>query len=90
MVTIHVDLPGIELLMRELALLRDAIKDNDCPHTHLHSADAAGEELSSTKLDNQPDEVNSVCHVKIYGWNSEWAVRHGLLPPPKQHHQTKL
>ena len=76
MVTIHVDLPGVQLLIRELALLREAIKENDCPHTHMLSAEVAGEELSSTKLEDQPAEVNNVCHVKIYGWNSEWAVHH--------------
>ena len=80
MVTIHVDLPGIEILIRELESLRDAIAGDDCPHTHLFSAEAAGKELSTSKLDNQPAEVNNVCHVKIYGWNSEWAVRHGLRP----------
>jgi len=64
MVTIHADLPGIELLIRELESLRDAIAENDSPHTHL--------------LDNQPAEVHNVCHVKIYGWNFEWAIRHGL------------
>ena len=78
MVTIHADLPGIELLIRELESLRDAIAENDCPHTHLFSAEAAGRELSNTKLDNQPAEVHNVCHVKIYGWNCEWAIRHGL------------
>lgn len=78
MVTIHADLPGIEILIRELESLRDAIAGDDCPHTHLFSTEAVGKELSTSKLDNQPAEVNNVCHVKIYGWNSEWAVRHGL------------
>lgn len=80
MVTIHADLAGIEILIRELEALRDAIAGDDCPHTHLFSAEAAGKELSTSKLDNQPAEVNNACHVKIYGWNSEWAVRHGLRP----------
>jgi len=78
MITIHADLPGVEFLIRKLESLRDALADQECPHTHLFSEGVAGEELSTSKLDNQPAEVNHVCHVKIYGWNSEWAVRHGL------------
>ena len=81
MVTIHLDLAGAGFLIHELELLRDAMAENDCPHSHLFSPKAAGRELSTSMLNGQPTEVNSVCHVKIYGWNSEWAGRHGLRSP---------
>jgi hypothetical protein len=53
---------------------------NDCPHTHLFSPEAAGNESTETKLVGQEYENIIVCHVKLYGWNEEWAVRHGLKP----------
>ena len=30
------------------------------------------------KLEKQEDEVNQVHHVKIYGWNEEWKIKHKL------------
>ena len=78
MVSIHVDLPGVEILIGELELLRQQLRDNDCPHTHLFSPVSGGSELTTTKLMNHPGEDNVACHVKIYGWNDEWANRHGL------------
>ena len=74
MVSIHLDLGGVNYLISELSELRDQLIENDCPHTHLFS----GDELTITKLKNQKQEVNTVHHVKIYGWNAEWAVKHGL------------
>jgi hypothetical protein len=76
--SIHADLRGVELLMQELERLRTQLLVNDCPHAHLFTADCGGEELSTTKLKGQPYEDNIVHHVKIYGWNEEWARRHGL------------
>jgi hypothetical protein len=78
MVTVHADLAGVNFLIDELQLLRNDILKNDCPHTHLFSPIAGGNELSASQLKDQPAEINHVCHVKIYGWNDEWARRHGL------------
>lgn len=78
MVTIHADLVGVTYLIRELEGIRDKLKANDCPHTHLLSNAAAGGALSTTKLADQSNESTIVHHVKIYGWNAEWAARHGL------------
>jgi hypothetical protein len=77
---VHADLAGITMLIDELEILREQLEQNDCPHTHLFSPEAAGDELTSTKIADQNDENIVICHVKIYGWNEEWAVRHGLKP----------
>lgn len=77
-VTIHVDLDGVNLLISKLERLRDSIREDDCPHTHLYSLDACGNDLTTSKLENQSTEVNVVRHVKIYGWNEDWAVKHNL------------
>lgn len=79
MVTIHADLSGIELLIRELEEIRELLNEDDCPHTHLFSRRATGNELTETKLQGQPAEEKIVHHVKIYGWNDDWAKKHGLL-----------
>src|SRR5215471_6520944 len=79
--SIHVDLSGISLLISELEALKKQLETDDCPHTHLFSDEAGGEELTTTKLADQNDEVSVVHHVKIYGWNREWALRHGLIEP---------
>lgn len=70
------------MLIDELESLREQLEMNDCPHTHLFGI-TPNDKLSTTKLADQEDEVNIVQHVKIYGWNEEWARRHSLkLPPP--------
>ena len=79
---VHADLAGITMLIDELETLREQLEKNECPHTHLCSSEAGGDELTVTKLANQGDENVLVCHLKIYGWNEEWAVRHGLKEPP--------
>jgi len=79
-VTVHADIAGIELLIRELNVLRDQLLKDDCPHTHLFSPVSGGDELTETKLRDQPSESQQVCHVKIYGWNEEWAKSYGLKP----------
>lgn len=78
-VTIHADLSGVELLINQLQLLRTRLLENDCPHIHLFSPVSGGNELSVAMLKDQPNEVHQVCHVKMYGWNEEWAKRHGLI-----------
>ena len=79
MVTIHADLAGVNLLIAELVRLRDQLNLDECPHTHLHSFEEADGQLSTAKLRDQPTEIHSVHHVKIYGWNREWKHRHGLM-----------
>lgn len=81
---VHADLAGLTMLIDELESLREQLERNECPHTHLFSPEAAGDELTATKISEQEDEENIICHVKIYGWNEEWAVRHGLKPPTAQ------
>ena len=81
-VVIHADLAGITMLIDELESIREQLVEGDCPHTHLFSPTCGRNELTMTKLEEQQNEVNTVHHVKIYGWNSEWAVNHRLLPPP--------
>jgi hypothetical protein len=76
MVSIHMDLNGADRLIETLSELRDSLLKNDCPHDHLFSDDG----LTMTMLATQENETNAVGHVKIYGWNDEWAVKHGLRP----------
>ena len=77
---VHADLAGITMLIDELEIIREELEKNDCPYTHLFSPTAAGAELTDTKIASQENENNVICHVKFYGWNEEWAVRHGLKP----------
>ncbi len=78
MVTIHADANGLSLLIDRLSLLRNLVIQGDCPHTHLHAMGVPLDELTTSKLANQPAEKEVVQHVKIYGWTDEWAVRHGF------------
>ena len=77
MVSIHADLAGVNCLLAELETMRESLLENDCPHTHLFITED-GSELSGTKLTDKPNEDNVVHHVKIYGWNDEWASKHNL------------
>ena len=79
MVSVHLDLEGVKLLLKKLTGIREKLEENDCPHTHLFGYNP-WDELTQTMLQNQPSENTTVGHVKIYGWNEEWAVRHGLKP----------
>ena len=65
MVSVHADLAGVELLLSELNVLRDQLLKNDCPHIHLFSPTAGRNELTESKLKDQPYEVHEVSHVKI-------------------------
>jgi len=76
MVSMHLDLNGVDYFLESLKDIRELLIANDCPHTHLF----ANDELTSTKLTNQKNESNIVEHVKIYGWNDEWAKKHNLRP----------
>ncbi len=76
MVSVHLDLNGANYLIETLEYIRDSLVANDCPHGHLF----ANDELTSTMLTNQQHESKNVVHVKIYGWNDEWAKKHKLRP----------
>jgi hypothetical protein len=69
--TVHADLAGITMLIDELEILREQLERNGCPHTHLVSPLAGGDQLTSTKIADQEVENVVVCHVKIYGWSEE-------------------
>ncbi len=77
-VFIHADKQGLDLLIKELTWLREKLEGNVCEHTHLMSPDWGGDELTTSKLKDQKDEVNAVHGVKIYGWNEEWKKKHRL------------
>jgi hypothetical protein len=79
-VAVHLDLQGVNNLISELEGLKRQLELNDCPHAHLMADTGPPNGLTSTKIASQKDEVNSVYHVKIYGWNEEWAHKHGLKP----------
>lgn len=76
MISVHVDLAGVDVLLGELQQIRKQLLKNDCPHAHLLTS--AEHELTETKLQNKKNENRIVHHVKIYGWNDEWAMKHGL------------
>jgi hypothetical protein len=79
--SIHADLNGISALIDALNELKMQLAQDDCPHTHLWPRRGYGPYLTTSKLDSQDGEDNVIQQVKIYGWNEEWAVRHGLRPP---------
>ncbi len=78
-VTIHLDLAGVNYLLAELNNIKENLEKNDCPHTHLLSSDWGGSELTTSKLSSQKEEVNSIHHLKVYGWNEEWKKKHNLV-----------
>ena len=78
-VTVHTDRAGLDLLISELISLRDLLEKNECGHAHLFSPFFGGDDLTETKLANQAEEQHVVHHVKIYGWNEEWAKKHKLI-----------
>lgn len=78
-VFMHLDLAGINYLLKELGHLKAQLENNDCPHSHLFTEEWGGGELTNTKLADQKDEKHQVHHLKIYGWNDEWKVKHKLV-----------
>lgn len=76
---IHLDLKCIENLIEELEYLKRALLKDKTEHTHLFSPDWGGYHLTTTKLENNDEEVNQVHHVKIYAWNDEWKRKSKLV-----------
>ena len=78
-VYIHADLEGIQKLESCIANLKRELENNECPHDHLMSKSWGSDELTETMLDSErSDGCVQVHHVKLYGWNQEWALKHGL------------
>lgn len=78
MLTVHLDIDGIDLLIERLSKLRELVDQGKCEDSHLFTAESIGSELSSTMLNGQSSEVNIVHHVKLCVWTKEWSVKHRL------------
>ena len=74
---LHLDLAGIDVLLEQLNEIRSELQKDDCPHTHLFSGDYDGLSVS-TMIDGSGKVGTSIHHLKIYGWNEEWAREHGF------------
>jgi hypothetical protein len=79
MVSIHMNQDGLTYLLEKLESLKALVANGQCEDAHLFTSDSIGNELSSTKLESVPTEINLVQHVKLYGWTDEWASAHGLI-----------
>lgn len=78
-VYVHADSAGIVELEAAVARLKKRLLAGDCPHDHLMSASWGGGELSETMLaEEQGKGCRQVHHITLYGWNEEWARKHGL------------
>jgi len=75
---IHLDLEGVDLLLRELEHVKKKLIEGDCPHTHLFSSEWGGWELSNSRMMDSGDRGVPIHHLKIFGWNEEWAEKHGF------------
>ena len=76
-VHIHLDKAGVDKLINVLEQIRRKLQNDEVEHDHLFSEDWGGYDLTiSDQLDNEKGEP--VHHVKIFGWNEEWAEKHGF------------
>lgn len=76
---IHADLEGIERLERAISFVKSKLLKGECDHVHLYSESWGGNELSESMLEQEVEEGRKqVHHVKLYGWNEEWAANHKL------------
>jgi hypothetical protein len=75
---LHLDSEGVDLLIKELEYIKTKLAENDCPHTHLFSSEWGGWELSSSRVLDGEDTGEPIHHLKIFGWNEEWANKHGF------------
>lgn len=75
-ISMHLDSEGVDLLLREFEHLKKKLAENDCPHAHLFSSEWAGWELSLPNMANESDKAEPIHHLKIFGWNEEWAEKH--------------
>jgi len=69
-VHVHVDVAGIDCLIKDLSLLKSKIEAGERDHLHLMTEEWGGHELST-----QPQDLSGktilVHHVKIHGWTDE-------------------
>jgi len=73
--TVHADAKGLDLLIRRLSRMRDAVLEGNCPHEHLFSESWGAGDLSERVLEGDGDLIH---HLKIQGWTPEWVEKHGL------------
>ena len=76
-VFVHADSEGLSVLIRTLQRIKDAVDRGVCEHDHLMSDSWGGSELTESKGIQEGEIVN---HVKIFGWNQEWSIKHGFKP----------
>lgn len=72
---IHADAAGLDHLIRSLTHIRRKLDEDACDHNHLMTDSWGGSELTEQSLDESKQTIH---HVKIYGWTSEWVEKHGL------------
>ena len=78
-VYIHADLAGLEALERAISALRQRVKNGECEDSHLFTEAWGGDDLTESMLSQeQSSGCTQVHHLKLYGWTSEWAVKHSL------------
>lgn len=74
---LHLDKAGADILIRALERIRKHLEKNEVEHDHLFSKEWGSWELSiSDKVDK--GQGKPIHHFKIYGWNDEWADKHGF------------
>lgn len=72
---LHADNEGLSVLIRTLQQIKDAVDRGACEHDHLMSEAWGGSELSEQKGIQDGELIH---HLKIFGWNQEWTVKHGF------------
>jgi hypothetical protein len=80
---IHADAKGMDILENSIKTMQTQLTNNDCPHDHLFSTSWGGGDLT----EKQGIQTGTLIqHVKIFGWNEEWAQKHGFKNqgPPNQ------
>lgn len=78
-VYIHADLSGLKKLQETINSMIENLESDTCDHDHLRSEDWAGYELTTTMLEYERlNKCKQVHHIKLYAWNEESKVKHGL------------
>lgn len=72
---IHADIEGVDHLNRSLTNPRQKLAQGVCEHDHLMTETWGGGGLTEHTLEK---DVQTIHHVKIYGWTPEWVQKHGL------------
>ncbi len=72
---IHADIAGVDCLIRSLTHLRQHLNEGVCEHDHFMTESWGGSGLTEQTLGKG---VQTIHHVKIYGWTPEWVHKHGL------------